>query len=106
MQNDPRDIVAVFDEVAEFIEAITTGHPKVPRPVVDHLDRRFHGSEEAQCLCATPRDLEVVAGLHPSCSISLCDECPDRQRSETQVIGARFRDLIANMPHDVLWFTT
>lgn len=55
MQNDPRDIVAVFDEVAEFIEAITTGHPKVPRPVVDHLDRRFHGSAEAQCLCAAPR---------------------------------------------------
>ena len=77
MQNDPRDIVAVFDEVAEFIEAITTGHPKVPRPVVNHLDRRFHGSAEAPCLCATPRDLEVVAGLHPSCSISLCDECPD-----------------------------
>ncbi len=49
---------------------------------------------------------KFVAGLHPSCSISLCDECPDRQRSETQVIGARFRDLIANMPHDVLWFIT
>ena len=59
MQNVPRYIVAAFDEVAEFIEAMTTGHPKVPRPVVDHLDRRFHGSEEAQCLCATPRDLEV-----------------------------------------------
>jgi len=55
MQNDPRDIVAVIEEVAEFIEAITTGHPKVPRPVVDHLDRRFHGSAEAQCLCAAPR---------------------------------------------------
>ncbi|MFC8934649.1 hypothetical protein ACFT1A_21420 [Rhodococcus sp. NPDC057135] len=39
MQNVPRYIVAAFDEVAEFIEAISTGHPKVPRPVVDHYWR-------------------------------------------------------------------
>lgn len=56
MQNDPRDIVAVFDEVPEFFEGIATGQPKVPRPVVDHLQRAFHGSAEVQCLwCKAPR---------------------------------------------------